>query len=202
MLRTRPVWMRGLRVYRAMASETLMSTSECADELLDARVHARSRFRSQEDPSRFAIYTVHDAEAWAPPTPVAEPGDHTLIVVREFRRVPLHASALAMLLLTARSGCSAPVLAALAHFVERAVSVYQPAYLLLAHSLEQPRISTLMMGVHECTALAAAHPAAFSVEGLLPELEPLLLQRPERFGYCSEPETDTVASRLVSPYAV
>src|SRR5689334_11349676 len=89
MLRTRPVWMRGLRVYRALASPTLISTLECADELLDTRVHARSRFRSQEDPSRFAIYTVHDAEAWAPPTPEREPGGHTLIVVREFRRVPL-----------------------------------------------------------------------------------------------------------------
>ncbi|PYO46642.1 MAG: hypothetical protein DMD84_25505, partial [Candidatus Rokuibacteriota bacterium] len=90
----------------------------------------------------------------------------------------------------------------LAHFVERAVSVYQPAYLLLAHSLEQPRISTLMMGVHECAALAAANPTAFSVEALLPELEPLLMVRPEWFGYCPELEAQTVTSSLVSPYAV
>jgi len=201
MLRTRPVWMRGLRVYRAMASETLMSTSECADELLDARVHARSRFRSQEDPSRFAIYTVHDAEAWAPPTPVAEPGDHTLIVVREFRRVPLHASALAMLLLTARSGCSAPVLAALAHFVERAVSVYQPAYLLLARSMEAPGSVVLITGVHERAAFVAMQPSAFSLDPLMPEIGPLLEDAPEWYVYCHE-EEELVTVGAVSRRAV
>src|SRR5438034_1007544 len=68
--------------------------------------------------------------------------------------------------------------------------------------LEQPRISALMMGVHECAALAAASPAAFSVEGLLPELEPLLTLHPEWFSYCPEPEAQSVESRLVSPYAV
>src|SRR5207245_7587962 len=135
----------------------------------------------------FAVYTVHDAKAWAPPTPVSEPGDHTLIVVREFRRVPLHASVLAMLLLTARPGYSAPVLAALAHFVERAVSLYQPAYLALAHSLEQPRISTLMLGVHECAALAAAGASAVSVEALVPAVDPLLASRPEGCSYCRAP---------------
>ena len=195
--------MRGLKVYyRALASVSESTVLEGGDDIFDARVHARSRFRSQDDPTRYAVYTVHDAEAWTPAAAVNEPGGHTLIVVREFRRVPLHASALAMLLLTARPGHSAPVLAALAHFVERAVSVYQPAYLLLAHSLEQPRISTLMLGVHECSALAAASPSAFSVEALLPELEPLLMVRPEWFGYCPEPELEAVATRLVSPYAV
>jgi hypothetical protein len=194
--------MRGLRLYRALASADSADGLEAGDDLFDSRVHARSRFRSQTDPARLALYTVHDAEAWAPAAPVTGPGDHTLIVVREFRRVPLHASALVMLLLTARPGYSAPVLAGLAHFVERAVSAYQPAYLLLAHSLEQPRVSTLMMGVHECTAFASASPAAFSVEALLPELEPLLLLRPEWFSYCPEPEAQAVTSRLVSPYAV
>jgi len=194
--------MRGLKLYRSIGSVDPRHGLEADDDLLDPRIHARSRFRSQADPTRLALYTVHDAEAWAPATAVSEPGDHTLIVVREFRRVPLHASALVMLLLTARPGCSAPVLAALAHFVERAVSTYQPAYLLLAHSLEQPRVSALMMGVHECTALAAAKPAAFSVEGLLPELEPLLILRPEWFSYCPEPEVRALPSRLVSPYAV
>jgi hypothetical protein len=193
--------MRGLRVYRAMAS-TNSDALESGDDPLDSRVHARSRFRSQTDPARLALYTVHDAEAWAPPTPVSGPGDHTLIVVREFRRVPLHASALVMLLLTARPGYAAAVLATLAHFVERAVSAYQPAYLLLAHSLEQPRVSALMMGVHECAALAAASPTAFSVETLLPELEPLLLLHPEWFSYCPEPDPQALTSRLVSPYAV
>jgi hypothetical protein len=194
--------MRGLRLYRAVATETRGPRHEGVDELFDARVHARSRFRSVTEPARFAVYTVHDAETWAPPTPVNGRGEHTLIVVREFRRVPLHASALALLLLTARGGYAAPVLAALAHFVERAVSLYQPAYLLLAHSLEQPRLSTLMLGVHECAALAAASPAAFSVETLLPELAPLLGEAPEWFAYCPEVEAESLTSSLVSPYAV
>lgn len=202
MLRTRPVWMRGLRLYRAIGSGDATDRLEVGDDPCDPRIHARSRFRSQSDPTRLALYTVHDAEAWTTSAAVTEPGGHTLVVVREFRRVPLHASALVMLLLTARAGRSAPVLAALAHFVERAVSAYQPAYLLLAHSLEQPRVSTLMMGVHECAALAAASPAAFSVEALLPELEPFLMLRPEWFSYCPEPEAHVVSSRLVSPYAV
>jgi hypothetical protein len=193
--------MRGLRVYRTLASAEAPYEPDAGEDLFDSRVHARSRFRSQDDPTRLALYTVHDADVWAPPAPVSAPGDHTLIVVREFRRVPLHASALAMLLLTARTGYSAPVLAALAHFVERAVSAYQPAYLLLAHSLEQPHVSALMMGVHECAALAAASPAAFSLETLLPELEPMLSLQPEWFSYCPEPEAQTITSRLVSPYA-
>jgi hypothetical protein len=194
--------MRGLRVYRAIASTDPPRGPETGDDLFDPRVHARSRFRSHDDPDRFAVYTVHETDAWAPSVPVSDPGDHTLIVVREFRRVPLHASALVMLLLTARPGYSAAVLAALALFVERAVSAYQPAYLLLAHSLEQPQVSALMMGVHECTALAAACPAAFSVDTLLPELETLLLLRPEWFSYCPEPAAQSLTSRLVSPYAV
>jgi hypothetical protein len=173
------------------------------DELMDERVHARSRFRSIEDPERFALYSVHDGDgrAWrsaaAPP-----PGDHTLIVVREFRRVPLHASALALMLFTARGGRSAPVLAELAHFVERAVSLYQPAYLLLAHSLEQPRICTLLMGVHECAALMAASPSAFSLDALLPEVRPLLATDPEWYAYCPETEAPEYAMTAVSPYAV
>src|SRR5438128_1873450 len=88
MLRTRPVWMRGLRLYRSMASAGPLDGIAVADDLFDARVHARSRFRSEDDLTRFAVYTVHDAKAWAPPTPVSEPGDHTLIAVREVRRRP------------------------------------------------------------------------------------------------------------------
>jgi hypothetical protein len=201
MLRSRPVWMRGLRLYPALDGWPSGVDVDAGDDLLDARVHARSRFRSVGDPARFAVYTVHDADAWSPPTPQRPRGDHTLIVVREFRRVPLHASALALLLFHARPGHAAPVLAALAHFVERAVSVYQPAYLLLAHSLEQPGLSTLMLGVHECAALQAASATTFSVEALLPEVEPLLVERPEWYSYCPEPEAETVTS-LVSPYAV
>jgi hypothetical protein len=170
------------------------------EDLYDARIHARSRFESALEPGRYAVYTVRDTEAWSPADDRA-PGEHTLVVVREFRRVPLHASALGLLLLTARAGAAAAVVAELAHFVERAVSVYQPAYLLLAHSLETPRLSVLMLGVHECAALQAAGPSAFSVDALLPEVAPLLAATPEWFTYAPDTETEPVR-RLVSPYAV
>jgi hypothetical protein len=194
--------MRGLRLYQSLlpGQRDVLAASDPSDELLDARVHARSRFESVAEAGRYALYTVHDTEAWAPGDGRA-PGEHTLVVVREFRRVPLHATALGLLLLTARSGEAAAVVAALAHFVERAVSTYQPAYLLLAHSRETPRLSVLMLGVHQCTALQAAGSTAFSVDTLLPELEPLLATAPEWFAYCPEPEATTV-STLVSPYAV
>ena len=86
-------------------------------------------------------------------------------------------------------------------FVERAVSIYQPAYLLLAHSRETPRLSVLMLGVHECMALQSAGATAFSVDTLLPELAPILATAPEWFAYCPEPERQPVTT-LVSPYAV
>ena len=167
------------------------------DDALADNVHARSLFRSVRHPDRYAMYFVHEPGE----TIFETPGDHTLVVVREFRRVPLHASALALLLLTARAGSAAAVVAALAHFVERAVSIYQPAYLLLAHSRETPRLSVLMLGVHECLALQSAGSTAFSVDTLLPELEPSLATAPEWFAYCPEPEAQTVTT-LVSPYAV
>jgi hypothetical protein len=202
MLRTRPVWMRGLRLYESPepTRHGLAALGEPADDALDPRIHARSRFESLVRPGRYAVYTVLDTEAWSPADGRA-PGEHTLVVVREFRRVPLHASALALLLLTARAGSAAAVVAALAHFVERAVSAYQPAYLLLAHSLETPRLSMLMLGVHECAVLQAAGATAFSVDALLPELSALLAAEPEWFSYCPEPEARPVRS-LVSPYAV
>lgn len=194
--------MRGLRLYQSLrpGQRDVLGTNDPVDELLDPRIHARSRFQSVAEPGRYALYTVHDTEAWAPGDGRA-PGEHTLVVVREFRRVPLHASALGLLLLTARAGSAAAVVAALAHFVERAVSIYQPAYLLLAHSRETPRLSVLMLGVHQCTALQAAGSTAFSVDTLLPELEPILATTPEWFAYCPEPEAKTVTP-LVSPYAV
>lgn len=194
--------MRRLRLYQSLrpGQSDVLGGYDPVDELLDPRVHARSRFESVGEPGRYALYTVRDTEVWAAAEGRA-PGEHTLVVVREFRRVPLHASALGLLLLTARAGSAAPVVAALAHFVERAVSIYQPAYLLLAHSLETHRLSALMLGVHECTALQAAGSTAFSVDRLLPELEPLLATAPEWFAYCPEPEAQTVTT-LVSPYAV
>jgi hypothetical protein len=194
--------MRGLRLYQSSrpGPRVVPGGADPVEELLDPRIHARSRFQSVAEAGRYALYTVHDTEAWAPGDG-RPPGEHTLVVVREFRRVPLHASALALLVLTARAGSAAAVVAALAHFVERAVSIYQPAYLLLAHSRETPRLSVLMLGVHECMALQSAGSAAFSVDPLLPELEPLLATAPEWFAYCPEPEAQTVTT-LVSPYAV
>lgn len=127
--------------------------------------------------------------------------DHTLVVVREFRRVPLDASGLGLMLFSARPGHAARLIATLAHWVERALSVYHPSYLLLARSLEQPRISVLLAGVHEGRALQGAHPGAFSVEPLLSELAPLLDGEPERYAYCPE-ETDSAPSHTVSPHAV
>ena len=196
--------MRGLRLYESGAATEAPALAADRDDALDERVHARSRFRSVRHPDRYAIYSVHDADPrdWSSPLPPSGlPGEHTLIVVREFRRVPLHASALALLVCTARGGHAAPVLAALAHFVERAVSLYQPAYLLLAHSLEQPRVSTLLMGVHECAALQEASPSAFSLDALLPELSPLLSCEPEWYAYCPDVSVRE-ESRAVSPYAV
>lgn len=195
--------MRGLRLYQEAfrpAQRDVLTVNDTVEELLDPRIHARSRFQSVGEADRYALYTVHDTEAWAPGDG-RTPGEHTLVVVREFRRVPLHASALALLLLTARAGSAPAVVAALAHFVERAVSIYQPAYLLLAHSRETPRLSILMLGVHECATLQAAGSTAFSVDTLLPELDPLLATAPEWFAYCPEPETQKVTT-LVSPYAV
>src|SRR5919204_4864262 len=141
-IRNRPTWIRGLRLFEGSldAVAPLTLTAEL-DGLGDERVHARSRFRSLDSPDRYALYSMHDTESRMPgqrrgPLAGIAPGDHTLTVVREFRRVPLRASALALTIFTARSGAEAAVVAALAHFVERAVSTYQPTYLLLARSVE------------------------------------------------------------------
>jgi hypothetical protein len=179
-----------------------------ADEhlaLIDARVHARSRFRSVGDPGRFALYSVHNGDtvpllALAAPAAESE-GEHTLVAVREFRRVPLAASSLAMTIFTAGPGRAIQVVAALAHFVERAVDLYQPGYLLLAHSLEEPRTSLLLMAVHDSTALGSAATAAFSLDALMPELTPLLACGPETYEYCPETAAEPMIG-AVSPYAV
>jgi hypothetical protein len=188
--------MRGLKLYDASVEAGLGNDAHDDDDILDHRVHARSRFESVDDPDRVAIYSVRDSAET-----VCDYDTHTLVVVREFRRVPLHASALGLMVFTARPGAAAPVLGALAHFVERAVSLFQPAYLLLAHSLEQPQISALLMGVHECAALQAGNPTAFSLDALLPDVRPLLSEEPEWYAYCPEPALERITS-LVSPYAV
>jgi len=205
MFGSRSSWLRVLRLYDT--SDSLADAGIGDDQLmpLDARVHARSRFRSVGDPERFALYSVHNGDA-APLLALAAPSaesddEHTLIAVREFRRVPLAASSLALTLFTARPGRAVQVVAALAHFVERAVDLYQPGYLLLAHSLEEPRISLLLMAVHDSTALGAGATAAFSLDGLLPELLPLLSGPPETYDYCPEAASEPVLG-AVSPYAV
>ncbi|MGH7279374.1 MAG: hypothetical protein ACREJG_11895 [Candidatus Rokuibacteriota bacterium] len=196
----RNAWLRSLRLHRDGLAETLDHLPGYDEPHgLEDDVHARSVFRSLADPGRLALYSVRGGPA--PAALASDPDHHTLIVVREFRRVPLHASALALTVWTARPGCGARLAAALAHFVERAVSLYQPAYVLLAHSLEQPRISALLMGVHECAALQAGSPAAFSVDSLLPEVDVLLATDPEWYAYCRDPELAALPS-LVSPYAV
>ena len=165
----------------------------------DGFVHARSRFQSRRHPDRFAVYAVHE-----PGEPLIEtPGDHTLIVVREFRRVPLHASALAMVVFAARLGCEAQVVATLAHYAERALSLYQPPYMLLARSLEQPGITMLLTGVQANVMLETGLSSAFSVDHVLPELSPLLAVEPEHYEYSPEiAEPESIFSSAVSPYAV
>jgi aryl-alcohol dehydrogenase-like predicted oxidoreductase len=164
----------------------------------DGFVHARSRFRSVRHPERFAIYAVHEpGEAF-----IETPGDHTLAVVREFRRVPLHASALGMVLFAARLGREAQVVATLAHYTERALSLYQPPYLLLARSLEQPGITMLLTGVQAASLLETGNASAFSVDVLLPELTPLLAAEPEYYAYAPEVTPESLFSSAVSPYAV
>jgi hypothetical protein len=206
MLRSRSSWLRVLRLYDA--EDAPVPAPPEVDEqlsLLDARVHARSRFRSLDDPGRFALYSVHNGESvplLALAAPAAErDGEHTLIAVREFRRVPLAASSLALTIFSARPGRAVQLVAAIAHFVERAVDLYQPGYLLLAHSLEEPHTCLLLMAVHDSAALGAAATAAFSLDGLLPEVAPLLMDAPETYEYCPEPAVETMTG-AVSPYAV
>ena len=207
MLRSRSSWLRVLRLYDDADG---LAAATAADEhlsWLDARVHARSRFRSVGDPARFALYSVHNADS-APLLALAAPaadsaGEHTLVAVREFRRVPLAASSLALTIFTARPWRAVQVVATIAHFVERAVDLYQPGYLLLAHSLEEPRTCMLLMAVHDSAALGAGATAAFSLDGLLPEVAPLLARAPEVYEYYPEPAAAAeLAVGAVSPYAV
>jgi len=192
-------WVRSLRFVDGPLEDLEFSADVSVDGATDERIHARSFFRSVADRDRSAVYCVRGVRAGASPVPDLE--QHTLVVVREFRRVPLHASRLALVVFTARHGCGARVAAVLADFAERAVSVYQPAYVLLAHSLEQPRLSALLLAVHETAALQAGNPAAFSIDSLLPEMQPMLVVEPDWYTYCPEPRAESL-SPLVSPHAV
>jgi hypothetical protein len=106
--------------------------------------------------------------------------------VREFRRVPLDASGLALVVFAVRPGRAAQVIATLAHWAERAVSLYQPRDLLLARSLERPGLSVLITGVRERRALEGLRPSPFSLDPVLPEVAPFLAGPPERYRYCPE----------------
>jgi hypothetical protein len=199
MLRSRSVWTRVLQLYEMDEDGSDPALVSIEDSLLDARVHARSRFRSVADHARFALYSVHNAEGVAGlPSSL---GEHTLIAVREFRRVPLDASTLGLAVFTAQPGRAAQVVAALASFVERAVDLYQPGYLLLAHSLEEPRISLLLAAVRDSAALSTGAAAAFNLDALRAEVDPLLAMPPECYAHCPEAEpADLIGT--VSPYAV
>jgi hypothetical protein len=194
----RPTRIRGLTFYRTPGGEPAAHADPGSLDGLDELVHARSTFRSVDDPDRFALYAVHELGA-TPPLEATAAQRHTLRVVREFRRVPLDASALALVLFRARGGHAAQAIAAVAHWSERAVSLADPAYLLVAHSLEEPRLITLLTGVQECHALAGAC-AAFSIDSLLSDASSLLMADPEWYTYCAPEPADTFG--LVSPCAV
>jgi hypothetical protein len=188
----RPLWTRHLSLYRASTAHAMPWAAGPPTEP-DARPHVRSRFQSLSDPERFALYTVRDV-AGEPAPPLAGGERHTLAMVREFRRVPLDASTLALLLFTARGEGVARVIAALAGWVERVVSESEPGYLLLAHSREQPSLSALLAAVHEGQALQAGRPSMFAVECMCGEVRPWLTAEPQRYAYCPETVRATVAA--------
>jgi hypothetical protein len=199
MLRARAGWVRLLRLYDLDDDAADPTAVLREDTTPDLGVLARSRFRSLLDRSRFARYSVHNADGVGGLAFGLD--EHTLVAVREFRRVPLDASSLGLTVFTARPGRAAAVVAALAGFVERAVDIHQPGYLLLAHSLENPRVSLLLTAVHDALALGAGASSAFNLDSLLAELDPLLIGSPECFAH--HPDTEIAGlSGLVSPYAV
>jgi hypothetical protein len=127
--------------------------------------------------------------------------EHTLVAVREFRRVPLDASLLALTVFTAERGRGVAVVATLAHFVERAVDLYQPAYLLLAHSLEDARISLLLTAVQQALEPAAGHAGAFGIDEMPAEIHTMLERPPECYVHAPDLRPVPVAG-VLSPYAV
>jgi hypothetical protein len=199
MLRPRAGWVRLLHFYELDDDAADPTAALGEDTTVDLEVFARSRFRSLLDRSRFARYSVHNADGLSGRAFGLD--EHTLVAVREFRRVPLDASSLGLTVFTARPGRAAVVVAALAAFVERAVDIHQPGYLLLAHSFENPRVSLLLTAVHDALALGAAASSAFNLDALLAELDPLLVGPPECFAYHPDAEIASLTG-AVSPYAV
>jgi hypothetical protein len=203
MLRSRSAWLRILQLYH------LDDLPPVPGGLLDdvwpeGRVHACSRFQSLDAPGHGALYAVHEAGA-APGLGLGglrerRRVEHTLAAAREFRRVPMVAASLGLTLFRARPAAAAAVVAALADFVERAVDAYQPAYLLLAHSLEEPRLSLLLTAAADATA-GVVHAAALASGPLRDELDAMLDGPPERFVHAPEALPVAVAGAIV-PYAV
>ena len=199
----RSIWTRGLTFWEP----TLDLPGDAVSLALSTEIpegpspYARSRFRSRTNPRRFAFYSM--AEMPDPGSVLVRLGsdDHSLVVVREFRRVPLYAASLSLAVLTARPGRAAETVATLAHFVERAVSCWEPAYLMLARSDEQPCLSVLMAGVHDPRALAAGTPSTFSLVTVMPELRPMLAEEPEIFEYYRAERLEDMFA-LVAPRAV
>jgi hypothetical protein len=198
-LTPRPTRTRGLSFYRLPGGRARRKATAALDDPFDDLIHARSRFQSTADADLFALYAVHELGA-TPPLEATASAHHTLMVVREFRRVPLDASALALVLFRARAGCAAQAIAIVAHWAERAVSLAEPAYLLVAHSREEPRLIALLTGVHECEAFTGLRSTAFSVDSLLPDAGPLLMGDPEWYAYCAPHVAQR--HRQISPSAV
>jgi hypothetical protein len=190
---------------RALHLYQLQHLSPAPDQPWDDDLHAQSVFRHVDDDARFARYSIRGG--------LEDPGSlaalvademHTLVTVREFRRVPFDATGLRLAVFRARPGRTAEAIAVLAHWAARAVSRYQPAYLLLAHSLEQPWVTVLVAGVLEWRTLQRADATPFDVD-VLPELIPLLERVPDHYAYWPIPETDGAlvpAPGHVSPSAV
>ena len=164
-----------------------MGTPTGLDPLPEPGPQVQTRLQSTSGPECFALYSVRDGSG---PGRGAKPpwlavANHTLVAVREFRRVPLDASALALLLFTARTSAAVRVIAR------------------LAHSLEQPQTSVVLAAVHEGRALQWARPSPLSLDSVLPEVRPWLDAEPERYVYCPESvESPAVTPPLLSPFAV
>lgn len=187
-----PTRIRALCLYRRDGGGR--PSDPLGDFRLDTHVHACARFRSLEDPERGALYAVGETG------PRVRPGqrawtcrrrghvEHALIAVREFHRVPLRASSLALTLFAARPGRAVSVVATLACFIERAVDSYRPGYLLLAYSMREPWVSMLL------TSLRGTQ--GFSLEELRAEVGPLLQTPPERYA----PDFSSVLTSAPSPH--
>jgi hypothetical protein len=81
------------------------------------------------------------------------PLDHTLKMIREYRRLPLDETVLGLSALQAKRGRAADLTAALSRVVEQGIGLFSPSYLLFAHSQEVPDFHVIVVGVREVEAL-------------------------------------------------